>query len=133
MSRCYNSENKAYPRYGGRGVTVCDNWHDMTAFITWAIDTGYKSDLTLDRIDYNGNYCPENCRWADRYIQANNKKNNHRITINGRTQTVAEWNREMKYPHGTIGNRLSKGWEETRAVLQPLRKWDKETSGHTNV
>ena len=122
MSRCYNAKNGAYDRYGGHGVIVCAEWHDMRKFFTWAMVNGYKSDLTLDRIDNNGNYGPENCRWADKYTQANNKKNNHRITVNGRTKTLAEWEREMNFPSGTIRNRLSKGWDEERAVNQPLRK-----------
>lgn len=89
--RCYGTETKAYPHYGGRGITVCDEWREFEPFREWALANGYAEDLTIDRIDVNGNYNPENCRWATDKEQANNKRNNHRIEYNGETHTISEW------------------------------------------
>ena len=73
--RCYNSKNPNYPAYGGRGIRICDEWLDSyDAFETWALSNGYADDLTLDRIDVNGDYEPANCRWADMKTQGNNKR-----------------------------------------------------------
>ena len=118
--RCYNKNSKSYKDYGGRGITVCKEWMEFGPFYKWALSHGYADDLTLDRIDVNGNYCPENCRWATQLEQSNNKRNNRFITIDGETHTVSEWSRISNIKKVTIRNRLEKGWTEKDAVFHPL-------------
>lgn len=76
IQRCENRNNKRYPEWGGRGICVCDEWHDFSVFRDWAMANGYREGLSLDRVDNDGNYCPENCRWATIQEQNNNKRNN---------------------------------------------------------
>lgn len=90
--RCNNINDPRYHRYGGRGIKVCTDWdNDFIAFHTWAINNGYAEGLTLDRIDNDGNYSPENCRWATQKQQARNRATNINITIGNSTRTLTEW------------------------------------------
>lgn len=90
--RCYNIHDTHYHRYGGRGITVCNQWReDFISFYKWAMENGYKDNLTIDRIDNDGNYCPENCRWATQKQQARNRSTNVNITIGNSTRTLTEW------------------------------------------
>lgn len=99
-ARCYNHAVDSYENYGGRGIGVCDEWlNDYTAFSNWAHSNGYSDDLTLDRIDVDGDYCQDNCRWANRITQCNNKRNNLRIDWHGETHTLAEWCRILHLPY----------------------------------
>ena len=91
IHRCYNPKRESYPRYGGSGIEVCEDWKDPIKFMDWAEFNGYKEGLQIDRIDNYGNYCPENCRWVTPKENSRNKRNNVNITINGETKTVAEW------------------------------------------
>lgn len=118
--RCENPNNSSYLRYGGRGICVCEEWHDFKNFYTWSINNGYSDDLSIDRVDNNGNYCPENCRWADKYIQANNKRSNVLIEINGEVKTAAEWSRITGIPSKNIRERLDIGWSGNDAVNIPI-------------
>lgn len=89
--RCELHNDKRYSDYGGRGIKVCEEWHDFINFYNWAIQNGYSEDLTIDRIDNNGNYEPSNCRWSTNKEQANNRRTNINITIGNTTKTMTEW------------------------------------------
>lgn len=90
--RCYNPNNKRYKDWGGRGIAVCSEWKDdFQTFYDWAMVNGYKEGLQIDRIDNNGNYEPNNCRWIDRKQQARNRRSNINYTINGKTRCILEW------------------------------------------
>lgn len=91
-SRCYNPHDARYYRYGGRGIIVCDEWKsDFSSFYDWAMLNGYSENLTIDRIDNDGNYEPSNCRWSSQKEQANNRSTNIKITIGNATKTLTEW------------------------------------------
>lgn len=128
--RCYRKEHNSYKYYGGRGITVCDEWlNNFQAFYDWALDSGYQEKLTLDRVDNNGNYDPSNCRWATPKQQANNTRANHLITHNGETKTVSEWAELLGITHQALDDRLrSQSWtvedaltikKQSRQVKQP--------------
>ena len=90
--RCYNPHNPRYDRWGGRGIKVCDEWKEsFEAFYSWALSRGYNDDLTIDRIDNDGDYTPENCRWATQKEQSRNRSTNINITIGNSTRTLTEW------------------------------------------
>lgn len=105
--RCYRQKCKEYPRYGERGICVCDEWlNNFESFRDWAMASGYKDGLTIDRIDNNGNYEPTNCRWSTGKEQANNRRSNHTITYNGQTRTLKEWAELYGIPYGLLKNRI---------------------------
>ena len=119
--RCYNESNKYFPYYGGRGIHVCKRWkHSFSNFFA---DMGEcPNQMTLDRIDNDGDYCPENCQWATARQQANNTRHNRFITCNGETKTIAQWCRKLGGRCDLVYSRLKRGWSEERAVTQPLRQ-----------
>ena len=122
-SRCFNPKFIEYNLYGGRGITVCDEWkNDSTKFFRWAMENGYSDDLTLDRIDSNGNYEPSNCRWMTLKEQQNNRRNNRLITYNGKTQTAAKWADEVNISQKTLHSRLRHGWSIEKALTSPVRQ-----------
>ena len=108
-NRCSNESNSRYNRYGARGIQICDEWHDFKTFKDWALSNGYEYGLSIDRIDNDGNYCPENCRWVDRIVQANNKSNNRLITYKGITHTIAEWSRILMVEYCKLITRINRG------------------------
>lgn len=91
IGRCNRKNDKAFKWYGGRGIRICDEWLDFQVFHDWAVSNGYNDDLTIDRIDVNGNYCPENCRWISIEDQQRNKTNNVFVEHDGQVKTVGEW------------------------------------------
>lgn len=116
--RCYNENNPSYKHYGGRGVVVCDEWlNNFMAFYEWSMNNGYNDTLTIDRIDYDGNYEPNNCRWVKWEVQTNNKRNNVLLTYNGKTQTMAQWARELNIPYVRINRRHQKNWSDKECLL----------------
>lgn len=119
--RCYNENHVQYHRYGGRGITVCDEWKDNSkAFFDWALSSGYSKDLTLDRIDNDGNYSPDNCKWSTAKEQMNNRSNNRLITYYGKTHTLTEWSRIKGISPATIYNRLNAGWSIKKTFNTPI-------------
>lgn len=110
-SRCFNPNYSEYKDYGGRGITVCDEWLEYDGFRKWALENGYdenakRRECTLDRIDINGNYCPENCRFVDMYTQANNKQYNIRFEYNGEKYSLSELSKLLNKPYDYLYYRL---------------------------
>ncbi len=119
--RCYKPNSNCYKNYGGRGIKVCNEWlgkDGQKNFYKWAIDNGYRKGMSIDRIDNNGDYTPQNCRWATPKTQAYNRSTNSYVTIHGKTQTVSEWADEIGISRGAMQNRLRYGWSEDR-LLEP--------------
>jgi len=110
--RCYNHRCKNYKDYGERGISVCEEWLDKESgylnFKKWALENGYEENLSIDRIDNNGNYEPSNCRWATYKIQANNKRNNRIIEINGVKKNATQWAEYFSVPVSRVYYRLKK-------------------------
>lgn len=120
--RCYNPNNNRYKNYGARGITVCDKWKEFMPFYNWAMANGYRDDLTIDRIDVNGNYEPSNCRWATPKEQANNTRQNRMITYNGKTQTLAQWADEMNIDYRALWARINQcHWSIDKAFNMPVK------------
>lgn len=124
-SRCYNKNSINYSDYGGRGIIVCDEWlHDFQAFYDWSIANGYvetksRTDYTIDRIDVNGNYCPDNCRWVNIKVQQNNKRTNKIIEFNGEKHTISEWSDIIGIDYDVLQHRLSsKTYTVERALTE---------------
>lgn len=111
-----------YQNYKSKGIVVCKEWQTFEPFYKWAMENGYSDDLTIDRRDNDGNYCPENCRWVTRKVQNNNKGNNHKITYNGETHTMAEWAEITGISYGNIRNRINKlKWSVEKAFTTPTK------------
>lgn len=117
-SRCLSITDPDFPNYGGRGITICQDWiNDFTIFMSWAIWAGYNDTLTLDRIDVNGNYEPDNCRWVTQKIQCNNTRVNIKIQIGNEIHTLKEWCELLNKNYGTVHSRIFRGWNPTLAIL----------------
>lgn len=122
MERCYNPKRDKYRIYGARGIKVCDDWHDPVKFYEWATTHGYKRDLTLDRIDVNGDYCPENCRFITKKEQSRNTRYNRFISYEGETHCLAEWVDILGLDYDNVWARLKRDWEPEKAFTTPVRK-----------
>lgn len=123
--RCTNPNATNYERYGGRGITVCKEWSGKRAninFFRWAEQTGYTDELTLDRIDNSKGYSPENCRWVLPKIQNRNKRNNVYLTLDGKTQILEDWAKELKIDSRVLRSRMKRGWSDYEVLKTPLHK-----------
>lgn len=120
--RCKNKSNCNYPYYGGRGISVCDEWQkSFESFMLCAKQFGYDDNLTLDRIDVDGNYEPSNCRWIEFRLQCRNKRSNVFYELDGENKTLAEWEEIYGVPSITIWRRINKyGWDIKAAITSPV-------------
>ena len=144
IQRCENPKRQQYSRYGGRGIKVCEEWHNYEIIRKWALENGYRHPLKLDRIDNNGNYEPSNCRWISKKEQMNNRSSNTKYTYDGETHTLSEWadiykiNKETFYTRWSNGKRgtelfapakiKTKNREpiEYNGKTQTIRQWSEE-------
>lgn len=121
-TRCRNQNTETYKDYGARGITICKEWmENPRSFVDWSLLHGYKKGLTIDRIDNNGPYSPENCRWVDLTVQANNRRNNHLIEIDGVTRTTSEWAHLIGVPRQQVINWANQNGDEECAKRIKLR------------
>lgn len=132
-SRCYSPSDRNYHRYGGRGIEICPEWRrDFMAFRNWSIDSGYQDNLSIDRIDNNGPYSPDNCRWTDRKVQNNNRRTNVYITYKGETHTAAEWAEITGIKEATLVMRKRNGWSDAECLeIPPMPQNNQTTRKHS--
>lgn len=121
-ARCSNKKHPAYKNYGGRGITFCDEWITFMPFYDWAMSNGYNDKLSLDRIDNNGNYEPNNCQWVSRKVQNRNTRKTKNVTINNITYCLKDWADIYNINYTTLLYRIRRGWDEVRAVTTPVKK-----------
>lgn len=118
-SRTGNPNNKRYNRYGGRGIELCKEWENFETFQQWALENGYREDLTIDRIDNNKGYSPKNCRWTTKAQQNRNKGDNIILEYNGQRKILADWAKEKGLTYACLKNRIKRGWTTEQAIETP--------------
>jgi len=129
LERCENSKNPNYKNYGARGISVCEEWRNSyQAFYYWAMQSGYKEGLSIDRIDNNGCYAPINCRWCSKKEQAQNRRSNVFITYKGDSKTVSQWESILGLGRDLIRSRLSRGWSVNDALSVATSEKRKEAA-----
>lgn len=126
IRRCYDPRHNCYHRYGERGITVCDEWKDYVVFARWSLANGYADDLSIDRINNDGNYGPDNCRWVTMKKQHNNTSRCKFFKIDGITKSITEWAEEYGLDPGTVQTRISKGMN----IVDALKKRTHRNGGH---
>lgn len=125
LGRCNNPNRKGYQNYGGRGINVCEEWQGENGYETfrkWALENGYDDKQSIERIDVNGDYCPENCKWIKKSDQAYNKRNSLIYEMDGKKQDLAQWAREYGINYYTLWSRLKRGMDIRSALTKPLGK-----------
>lgn len=123
IQRCENPKKPFFKDYGGRGIKVCTEWRsNSNNFLCWALTHGYHEGLSIDRIDPNGNYCPENCRWVSNKVQMRNRRNTWKITIDGIEKSTKEWCEIFKINYSTFQSRIRRGMNEKQALTAPLHE-----------
>ena len=121
IRRCEDPKWHPYKNYGGRGIKVCAEWHDYTVFRQWANETRVGEGLTIERLDVNGDYCPENCTWVDRKTQANNRRSCVVYEYNGESHNLTQWCSIYNLPYWTVRSRIVKhGWSFEKAISTPI-------------
>lgn len=133
LRRCENPESEHYQDYGGRGITVCEDWHDVRKFAAWAYSSGFDptartGECTIERRDVNGNYCPENCFWANMKVQGRNKRNNHLLQMAEGSKAITELSESVGMLETTVSGWLSRGWSIEAALNTPV---DRRRGGHS--
>lgn len=122
-NRVFNPNSEAFAHYGGRGVGIAQEWNNYLVFRSWALANGYRGDLTLDRIDNDGSYGPDNCRWVDRVAQARNKRVNRVVTYKGKKACLAEHAEDAGLRYIPVHQRITiLGWSVERALETPIAK-----------
>ena len=127
-NRCYNTNNIRYYLYGGRGIKVCDEWlgeSGSSNFIEWSLNNGYNDSLTLDRIDNDKGYSPNNCRWATRKQQSNNLRTNRKLIIDGAEYTISQLADKYNIPYSILSGRIRNNWSIEKCINTPVKKWRK--------
>lgn len=125
-SRCYNKNFSRYKYYGAKNIKICDEWkNDFSKFKQWALLNGYNDNLTIDRIDINKGYEPNNCRWVDMVIQNNNTSKNHYVLYDGKLQTVANIAKKNNIHRCVLNNRLRRGWSLQEALSRKVNSYAK--------
>ena len=134
-SRCYNKNDKSYKDYGGRGIGICEEWlEDFAKFYQWSLENGYQKGLEIDRIDNDKDYSPDNCRWTNRTVQANNRRTNRHLTCRGKTLTVAEWSRISGVSQSLIWTRVYKlGWSVEDAIFSLPKSFSQTNDKALNI
>lgn len=123
IQRCENKNHKSYNNYGKRGIKICDEWrNNFENFRDWSIKNGYKDNLTIDRIDIDKNYSPNNCRWITKGEQAKNRSCNYNIEYMGKKQNLQDWCTELNLDYKRMHNRINKlGWDFEKAIKTPVQ------------
>lgn len=120
--RCLNPKNHIFKYYGGRGISVCDEWLEFEPFLKWALKNGYKNNLTIERKDFNGNYEPSNCTWIPSSEQNGNTRKTIRVNHNGQTKSLKEWSRILGFNYLAIYKRIYlRGWTVEKAFTTPVQ------------
>lgn len=124
-NRCLNKKTPSYRNWGGRGITICDEWkNDFLPFYNWSMSHGYSDELSIDRINNNGNYEPNNCRWATRKEQNRNTRQNTFYTYKGETHCLKEWSEKLNFSYKLLQQRIKRdGLSFEEAITKEVRKW----------
>lgn len=127
-ARCLAKSGEKFRNYSGRGISICNDWEHFEPFMDWALNNNYSNLLELDRINTNGNYEPGNCRFVTKVINANNKRNNVHLAINGVERTLGEWSSITGIPADTFRKRMGYGWTNEQYFLIPVKGRDQFTT-----
>lgn len=121
--RCSNERSKSWADYGARGITVCEEWLDFDAFLSWALDHGYRDDLTIERRNNDVGYCPSNCCFIPKQEQNNNRRPNINVSAFGEVKNIAAWMRDERcvVSRHTLKKRIENGWDAEAAITKALR------------